>query len=177
VVAGVSPRRVDARHREARSERIVTRDGKIGNEIEGVPKVVFGGDAGLLDVALDPAFASNRLIYFTYVEPRQGGNGVALAKARLADDRRRLEDLTVILRVEPTVRGNAHFGSRLLFDKEGKLFISLSELDGNHVVGEERLLLDQRQRMRDVRQGPDGSLWVVTDNRDGRLIRIAPRDQ
>ncbi len=49
-------------------------------------------------------------------------------------------------------------------------------MDGHHVVGEERLLLDQHQRVRDVRQVPDGALWVLTDNRDGRLIRIAPRE-
>jgi aldose sugar dehydrogenase len=53
--------------------------------------------------------------------------------------------------------------------------ISRLVLDGNKVMGEERLLLDQHQRMRDVKEGPDGALWVITDDANGRLIRIAPR--
>ena len=117
---------------KAGAMRIITPEGKVGEPINGVPKVVFGGDAGLLDVVLDPKFSSNRLIYFTYVEPRGGrNNGVAVAKAKLSDDERKLEDLTVILRVEPSVPQTAHYGSRLLFDKEGKLFVSLSERMSN----------------------------------------------
>ncbi|MGC4043193.1 MAG: PQQ-dependent sugar dehydrogenase [Armatimonas sp.] len=313
--------------------RIVTKEGKVGAPLTGVPTVAFGGDGGLLDLILDPAFASNRMVYFTYAEPRDGGSGIAVGKARLSADEKALENRTVILSVKPTVGIPAHFGSRLLFDKQGKLFVTLGErffdptrgqaqslnsmmgkilrintdgtpapgnpfantpgalpeiwsyghrnsqglgfnpktgdlwdiehgpqggdevnlvkpgknygwptiaygeeydgrainggksaqagmeqplyywnpaigptgmtfysgglikewdgnlfaaghngehiarlvLNGNKVVGEERLLLDQHQKMRDVRQGPDGALWVLTDNQDGRLIRIAPR--
>lgn len=107
--------------------RIVTREGVISDPIASVPPVAFGGDGGLLDVALDPSFATNRLIYFTYAEPREGGSGIALGKARLSDDAKKLENLSIILRVKPNVGIPAHFGSRLLFDKEGKLFVSLGE--------------------------------------------------
>ncbi len=313
--------------------RIVSPTGTISPELEGTPAVVYGGDAGLLDLALDPAFSRNRLIYLTYVEPRPGGCGVALAKATLSKDATRIEAPMVILRVEPTIRGLAHFGARLLFDRQGMLLVSLSErffspfrdqaqaldsrlgkilrvapsgapapgnpfantegalleiwsyghrdpeglafqpstgelwateqgprggdelnlirpgknygwpriaygteydgrstasvltstpgmeqpvyywdqpmspggvsfydadlipewkgclfvashggrylsrlvLEGRRVAGEERLLLDLQERLSDVKQGPDGALWVITDDRDGRLLRIAPR--
>jgi len=314
--------------------------GKIEGNVGGVPQVRYGGDAGLLDVVLDPAFAQNRMLYFTYVEPRGEESGIVVAKAKLAPDDSHLIDVTSILHVEPSVRPLAHYGSRLLFDKNGYLFVTLGErffspmrdeaqslysylgkilrittdgqpapgnpferpansppeengylpetwtygmrnpqgiamnpetgeifesehgpqggdeinfiqpgknygwpviaygvnydgskvdngltqktgmeqpiyywdpviapsgitfydgklipewkgnlfvaglagqhvarlvFDGHKVVAEERLLLDQHQRMRCIHEGPDGALWVVTDNPDGRLIRIAPR--
>jgi glucose/arabinose dehydrogenase len=339
--------------------------GKIERNVMGVPQVRYGGDAGLLDVVLDPEFASNRMVYFTYVEPRgtgsgsfAGDSGINVAKAKLSPNDGDLQDVTTILRVEPSLPQPAHYGSRLLFDKDGYLFVSLGErffypargeaqsrysllgkilritkdgksapgnpfdrdqnledhpraeiwsyghrnpqglafnpltgdlwesehgpqggdelnliqpgknygwpviayganydgtridgslsvmdgrdlggdekkqlnggsltamkgleqplyywdptiapsgmtfydgklipewkdnlfvaalagqhvarlvLDGNKVVGEERLLLNQHQRIRDVKEGPDGALWVVTDDAEGRLIRIAPK--
>lgn len=348
--------------------------GKIEREVMGVPQVKYGGDAGLLDVALDPDFATNRMLYFTYVEPRgpmysvaghdgpmgpQQDSGIVVAKAKLANNNAFLQQVTPILHVNPSLPQTAHYGSRLLFDKNGFLYVSLGErffyptrgeaqslfsymgkilrittdgkpaagnpfekdqqledhplpeiwsygqrnpqglainpvtgdlwdsehgpqggdeinliqpgknygwpviayggnydgtkidgslereqgslneesgsklklnagsltampgmeqpayywdptiapsgitfysgkqipewknnlfvaalagqhvsrlvMNGNKVVGEERLLLDQHQRMRDVKEGPDGALWVCTDDADGRLIRIAAR--
>ena len=312
--------------------RIITSAGAVGEPIAGVPQVAFGGDGGLLDVVLDPAFASNRQIYFTFIEPRQGGVGVSVARARLNGDSTALEGLTIIQRIEPTRPGFTHFGSRLLFDREGRLLVTTGDrfdmdlrpqvqqldsqlgkvlrlntdgtpapgnpfagragalasiwsyghrnaqglalhpatgalwsiehgqaggdevniirrgvnygwptiaygaeydlrpigagvtaasgmeqpvyywdpaigptslafyigalipewrnnlfvashngqhvarlvIDGERVVGEERLLLDQQQMMRWVGNGPDGALWVLTDSEDGRLIRLAP---
>ncbi|MCK2056598.1 PQQ-dependent sugar dehydrogenase [Methylobacterium sp. 37f] len=103
--------------------------------VSGVPTVVYGGDAGLLDVVADPAFARNRTIYFTYVEPRgEHDSGVVVAKARLQPPKGgnqapmyRLEDVTVLLRVDPAVAQHAHYGSRLVFDRAGFLFVSLGE--------------------------------------------------
>ncbi len=346
--------------------------GKIVKEVSGVPQVKYGGDAGLLDLVLDPQFATNRRVYFTYIEPRgpeyttasdpqpKQDNGLTVARAKLSDDEGSLSELVTILRVEPSIPGLAHYGSRLAFDKQGFLYVSTSERfyyptrgqaqslfsllgkvlrittdgkpapgnpfyreqdfedhpraeiwslgqrnpqglafhpetgelwdsehgpqggdeinvikpgknygwpviaygsnydatlfdgeleqesggrprpaapqlnagsltakegmaqpvyywdpsiapsgmtfydgklmsewkgnlfvaglagqhvsrlvfdphDGHKVIGEERLLLDQHERMRDVQEGPDGALWVVTDDADGRLIRIAPR--
>ena len=313
--------------------------------VTGVPKVVFGGDAGLLDIVTDPAFAQNRTIYFTYVEPRgEHDSGLVVAKARFHPPKAggqapmySLEDVDVVLRVDPGLAQRAHYGSRLVFDRKGYLFVSVGErffsptrdeaqspyswlgkvlridtsgkpapgnpfdrdqgaenhpraeiwsyghrnpqglaispvdgrlweaehgpdggdevnlaepggnygwplvaygtnydrspidggrtqlrdtvqpryvwqaaigasgmtfysgdlipewrnnlfvaaLTGEHlarlvvqgdgVVGEERLLQDQHQRIRHVAQGPDGALWVVTDAAAGRLIRLAPR--
>jgi glucose/arabinose dehydrogenase len=325
--------------------RIVNlRSGEVVGDVQDVPNVIYGGDAGLLDVVVHPQFAVNRQIFFTYVEPRAGGeNGIVVAKARLKKQERQgeatryaLEGLETVIRVEPGIVGKKHYGSRLVFDREGYLFVSLSERffspyrdeaqslyswagkilristdgaaapgnpfdndrrsenhtrgeiwsyghrnpqglaihpvtqqlwDGEHgpqggdeinlitrgknygwplaaygknydlsaiysgrtqlenteqpryywdpaiapggmsfyagdlipewknnlfvaalagqhlarlvirddkIVGEERLLQDQHQRIRDVKQGPDGALWVITDDAAGRLIRIAP---
>ncbi|KQQ11848.1 glucose sorbosone dehydrogenase [Methylobacterium sp. Leaf123] len=103
--------------------------------VSGVPTVVYGGDAGLLDVVTDPDFARNRTIYFTYVEPRgEHDSGLVIAKGRLQPPKGgnqapmyRLEDVSVLLRVDPGLAQRAHYGSRLLFDREGYLFVSLGE--------------------------------------------------
>lgn len=350
------------------SMRLIDRKtGRSLGNILGVPHVQYAGDAGLLDLVIDPAFATNRFIFFTYVEPRgpeyfdpkmkalQQDSGVVLARAKLSADDRSLTQVKILVRVIPSLAQVAHFGSRLLFGPDGFLYCSLGErffypttgeaqslfsqmgkiiritrdgdpapgnpfaehqdredhtlpeiwsighrnpeglalnpengeiwdsehgpqggdeinlikrganygwpliaygrnydataidgslplqdglalpahrktseagltelpgmeqpryywdpsiapsgmtfysgklipewkgnlfvaglagqhvsrlvLRGENVVGEERLLLDQHQRMRDVKEGPDGALWAVTDNEDGRLIRIAP---
>jgi len=313
--------------------RVLTVDGAVGPSIANVPAVFYRSDGGLLDLVLDPHFAGNRQVYFAYAEPRTGGAGLTLANARLSDDESALESVHVLLRVEPTHPSVSHFGCRLLFDPQGKLFMTSGErmdpvlrvqaqqldsrlgkllrlntdgsaapgnpfektagalpdiwtyghrnshglayhpvthelwsiehgqaggdelnvilpgrnygwplvaygtendhspinggvtqapnveqpkyfwdpaigptgmafytgrlvpewrnnlfvashmgqhlarlvLKGHKVVGEERLLLDQHQMMRWVGQGPDGALWVLTDNADGRLIRLAAR--
>jgi len=80
---------------------------------------------GLLDVALDPEFAKTRLVYLSYSEPREGGNGTAVARGRLADGG--LEQVEVIFRQLPTVKGGHHFGSRLVFARDGRLFVTLGD--------------------------------------------------
>ena len=313
--------------------RIVTADGTVGPSIANVPEVFYRSDGGLLDLVLDPKFANNRQVYFAFAEPRPGGAGLTLASARLSDDESALESVRILLRVEPTHPSVSHFGCRLLFDPQGKLFMTSGErmdpllraraqkldsrlgkllrlntdgsaapgnpfektagalpdiwtyghrnsqglaynpvthelwsiehgqaggdeinvilpghnygwpliaygtendhspinggltqapdmeqpvyfwdpaiaptdmmfytgklipewrnnlfvaghlsqhiarlvLDGHRVVGEERLLLDQHQMMRWVGQGPDGALWVLTDDADGRLLRLTAR--
>jgi len=313
--------------------------------VSEVPRVVYGGDAGLLDVVADPHFTQNRMIYFTYVEPRgEKDSGLVVAKARLDPPKDgnqapmyKLAEVKTILKVDPGLPQQAHYGSRLLFDHDGYLFVSLGErffsptrdeaqslysllgkvlridtdgkpapgnpyarnqeaenhtraeiwtyghrnpqglainpvdgslwnaehgpnggdeinrldrglnygwplaaygtnydgsaiyggrvqlqntiqpryvwqsavapggmtfysgnlvpewnnnlfvaalagehlirlvISGNRVVGEERLLQAQHQRVRHVAQGPDGALWAITDAADGRLIRLAPK--
>ncbi len=311
--------------------RVISATGEVGAPIANVPAVLYKSDGGLLDLVVDPKFASNRQVYFAFAEPREGGSGLTLAGARLSDDESALEQVRILLRIEPTHSSVSHFGCRLLFDKHGKLFMTSGErmdpvirvqaqqldsrlgkllrlntdgsaaagnpfektagalpdiwtyghrnsqglawhpvtrelwsiehgeaggdelnvivgghnygwpliaygmeydrrpingglttapqmeqpkyfwdpaigptsmafyngklvpewrgnlfiaahmgqhvarlvLDGHRVVGEERLLLDQKQMMRWVGQGPDGALWVLTDDADGRLIRLS----
>ena len=106
--------------------RIVATDGTLSAPLAGVPAVDAQGQGGLLDVALDPHFGATQLIYLSYAEPGEGGtNGTAVARARLADGA--LEELQVIYRQQPKVRSNAHFGSRLVFGRDGTLFVTQGE--------------------------------------------------
>jgi glucose/arabinose dehydrogenase len=107
--------------------RIVTAAGQKGPPIAGVPAVDYGGQGGLLDVALSPAFASDRTLYWSYAEPREQGNATSVARGVLSADRQRLERVRVIFRALPVHDGNLHFGSRLVFAPDGKLFVTLGE--------------------------------------------------
>jgi aldose sugar dehydrogenase len=312
--------------------RLIGKNGSLSQPLGGVPQVFTSRQGGLLDVALGPDFASSKLVYISYSEPRSDGtNGTAVARAKLATEDGgggRLEDVKVIFRQQPGNTGGMHFGSRLAFARDGSLFATLGEryqrdkaqdlsghygkvvrirpdgavppdnpfvrkagarpeiwsfghrnpqsaaihpvtgklwivehgarggdevnipqagrnygwpvitygrdytfmkigegtakagmeqpvyywdpsiapsgmafytgslfpewkgnlfvgalagralhrlvLDGERVVGEERLLDDLGERIRDVRDGPDGALWVLTDSSDGRVLRLVP---
>lgn len=106
---------------------IVSADGKTISKVEGLPKVDAKGQGGLLDVALDPDFATNRMIFWTFSEPVSGGNHTAVAKGKLSADEKTIENPMVIFRATPTYDGDKHYGSRLAFDKEGYLFVSIGE--------------------------------------------------
>ena len=101
--------------------------GVVSAPIAGVPAVQAAGQGGLLDIALDPNFAGNRLVYLSYAEPREDGSGTSVARGRLSADNRTLENVQVIFRQMPTFRSNMHFGSRLAFDREGMLFVALGD--------------------------------------------------
>ena len=109
--------------------RIIGTDGTLSAPAKGLPKVHFAGQGGLLDVALDPQFATNRTIYWSYAEPRQGGNGTALAKGVLNEGATgpSVDNVQVIFRQMPTMESNLHFGSRIVFAPDGKLFLALGE--------------------------------------------------
>ena len=110
--------------------RIVTQQGAVGPAIAGVPAVDYGGQGGLGDIALHPAYAENSMIYLSYAEAGDGDlRGAAVARARLAleGDGGRLDDLEVIWRQHPKVTGRGHYGHRLLFSPDGYLFISSGE--------------------------------------------------
>ena len=136
--------------------RIITRDGRVEPPLAGVPEVLAQGQGGLLDVAISPTFAQDRLVYLSYAEPGGGGAGTAVARGRLGD--RGLEGVQVIWRQEPKVSGANHWGSRLVFRPDGTLFVTLGDRYG------------QRERAQDlsttlgkiVRINPDGS--VPKDN-------------
>lgn len=107
--------------------RVVTTEGQISDPVQGLPAVDARGQGGLLDVITSPTFGQDRLIYWSYAEPRQGGNGTAVARARLSDDLSRVENVQVIFRVQPTYDGDKHFGSSLAFAPDGTLFITVGE--------------------------------------------------
>ncbi|MDQ8024093.1 MAG: PQQ-dependent sugar dehydrogenase, partial [Moraxellaceae bacterium] len=139
--------------------RVVSTDGKLSAPVANVPAVAARGQGGLLDVILDPEFASNRTIFLSYSEPRDGGNGTAVAKARLNDAATALENVQVIFRQQPTYDGTHHFGSRLVVARDGKLFVTLGE----------------RSNLRDKAQELDNHLGkVVRIERDGSVPKDNP---
>ena len=107
--------------------RIVTAQGQVGEPIAGLPAVDARGQGGLLDVILSPAFAQDRMIYWSYAEPREGGNATSVARGRLSDDGARVDQVQVIFRALPVYDGDKHYGSSLAFAADGKLFVTLGE--------------------------------------------------
>ena len=105
--------------------RIVERDGRLGAPLAGLPPVAASGQGGLLDVVLHPKFADNRLVYWSFAEPGEGGAGTAVARGRL--DGARLADVQVVFRQVPKVSGGNHFGSRLVFARDGRLYVTLGD--------------------------------------------------
>jgi aldose sugar dehydrogenase len=132
--------------------RIVSPEGSLSAPVAGVPAVYARGQGGLLDVALDPNFADNQLVYISYAEPGPGGAGTSVARGRLVEER--LEDVQVIYRQRPKVEGGGHYGSRLVFARDGALFITQGDRQG------------YRDRAQDLTMGmgkivrinPDGSI-------------------
>lgn len=128
--------------------RVVEADGKIGPPLGGVPAVAAGGQGGLLDVVTDSGFARNRQVYFCFSEPGAGGNSTALARARLSQDRSRLEEVQVLFSQKPKVQSQMHFGCRIVEARDGHLFLVLG---------------DRYSRMQDAQK---------LDNHNGKVVRV-----
>jgi glucose/arabinose dehydrogenase len=108
--------------------RFVDRAGGLSVPLAGIPEVYVGGQGGLLDVALGPGFAQDRLVYVSFSEPGEGGAGTAVARGRLGE--RGLEGTEVIWRQQPKVSGANHWGSRLVFRPDGTLFVTTGDRFG-----------------------------------------------
>lgn len=132
--------------------RIVSASGIIGEPIAGLLPVDARGQGGLLDVALSPSFAADRTIFWSFVEPRQGGNGTSIARGVLSMDRRIVSEARVIFRVLPTYDGTMHYGNRLAFGPDGMLYATFGERSDTP--------------MRPYAQRLDSHL--------GKIVRIAP---
>lgn len=142
--------------------RIVTSKGEVKKPIAGVPEVDARNQGGLLDVALDPDFEENRLVYLTYAEKGEGGtNGTAVARGHLTESMSpQLRNVEVIFRQTPKKDSTLHFGSRLVFDNEGHLFVALGERSRVGMREESQKLESHLGKV--VRIWPDGT--VPEDN-------------
>jgi glucose/arabinose dehydrogenase len=138
--------------------RLIGRDGRVSQPLAGAPAVRAGGQGGMLDVALDPAFAQNRTIYLSFSEPGDGGtSGTSVARARLGDTS--LEDVRVIYRQEPKVSSGGHFGSRIVFGRDGTMFVTQGDR------------FNYRERAQDLSAGMGK---VVRINTDGSIPKDNP---
>lgn len=107
--------------------RIASVDGKLSAAITGLPPVNSRGQGGLLGLTIDPDFASNRMVYWVFSEDVSGGNLTSVAKGKLSADEKKIENATVIYRATPAYDGALHYGGRILFDRDGNLFVSTGE--------------------------------------------------
>ena len=141
--------------------RLVSKDGRVSPPLTGAPAVQAGGQGGMLDVALDPGFAQNRIIYLSFSEPATDGDGsgTAVARARLNDATNALEDVRVIYSQQPKVRSGGHFGSRIVFRKDGTMFVTQGDR------------FSFRDRAQDLQSGIGK---VVRINTDGSIPKDNP---
>ncbi len=104
-------------------------NGTLSEQLVGVPKVAARGQGGLLDIAVSPKFAEDRLIFFSFSEPGRGGAGTAVARAKLVTDEGtpRLEEVQTIFSMSKKTGTARHFGSRLVFARDGTLFITTGD--------------------------------------------------
>jgi glucose/arabinose dehydrogenase len=146
--------------------RVVTADGKLSAPVTGLPAVDARGQGGLLDVVLDPAFAKNNLIYWSYSEPKEGQPGVnntAVARGKFVDDPAapRVDEMQVIYHQRPSLNSPLHFGSRLIFGRDGTLFVT----QGDRSITEGRM---QAQTL------SSGLGKIVRINTDGSIPKDNP---
>lgn len=137
--------------------RLISENGKISDPIEGVPDVLYGGQGGLLDVAVGPTFAEDRMIYWSYARPLEDGKSVtAVVRGRLSEDGSEVTGVEDIFVQEPPSPTPAHYGSRIVFDGDGHVFITT----GDHFTEAERLLAQQLDTTygKVVRVNLDGSI-------------------
>jgi glucose/arabinose dehydrogenase len=158
--------------------RIVSAKGEIGEPIGGLlpvgqggvsgvsgqgglPPITARGQGGLLDVALSPNFEKDRTIFWSFSEQREGGSGTSVARGALTQDRRNLEQVSIIFRAMPTYNNGLHFGSRLAFGPDGKLYITLGDrFDKTTTRPQAQQLNSHLGKI--IRINPDGS--VPADN-------------
>ena len=140
--------------------RVVAMNGTISAPIKGLPPVQAGGQGGLLDVVLDPDFAKNRWVYWSFTEAAaQGsGNSTALARGRLSADLSLLSDVQVLFSQKPKFASSLHFGNRIVFMGDGTLLLALG--DRFYRRDDAQTLNNHHGKI--VRINPDGS--VPKDN-------------
>lgn len=138
--------------------RVVSPDGTLSPAVTGLPPVVTRGQGGLLDVALDPAFASNQLIYWSFSEGHPDNtNNTAVARGRFVDGAEpKVENVQVIYKQSPSMNSPGHFGSRLVFGRDGTLFVTQGDRQNN--AGRELVQKMDALNGKIVRINPDGSI-------------------
>ncbi|HXS58130.1 MAG TPA: PQQ-dependent sugar dehydrogenase [Hanamia sp.] len=107
--------------------RIASADGTLSEKIKGIPAVNNAGQGGLLGITIDPDFSANRMVYWTFSQSNPDGNLTAVAKGKLSEDEKSIENAQVIYRATPAHKSALHYGGRILFDKTGNIIFSTGE--------------------------------------------------
>ena len=141
--------------------RIASATGSVGSPISGIPKVNSERQGGLLGVCIDPSFDENRMVYWAFSEPLAQGNVTAVAKGKLSADEKSIEGVKVIYRATPAYKGTLHYGGRVIFSKDGHLYVSTGE----------RSDLETRPHAQDLNSGLGK---IIRINTDGKPIEGNP---
>jgi aldose sugar dehydrogenase len=107
--------------------RIDIKAATMGEGISGLPQIDAGGQGGLLGIAVDPDFANTGFVFMSYAQAGNGGNATAVFRARLSDDMTRLVDGKIIFTQNLVVQSQHHFGSRLVFGRDGHLYVTTGD--------------------------------------------------
>ena len=137
------------------SMQILDANGALVKKITGFPEVDASGQGGMLDVALDPNFSKNKIIYWSFSEKNDVGNLMAVAKGELNEAESKVQNPVIIFRATPALKSSMHYGSRLVFDKDGNLFVSTGE----------RSILEGRKQAQWLNSGL-GKIFKIT--KDGK---------
>lgn len=132
--------------------RIISASGEKSEPLNGVPNVNDAGQGGLLGICLDPDFEQNRMVYWVFSEDVSGGNLTAVAKGKLSADEKSLEGVQVIYRATPAYQGTLHYGGRIIFSKEGHLYLSTGERSDREI----------RQQSQDLNSGLGKIIRITT---------------
>jgi aldose sugar dehydrogenase len=141
--------------------RIASATGAMGSPLNGIPKVNSERQGGLLGICIDPSFDQNRTVYWAFSEPLPQGNVTAVAKGKLSSDEKSMEGVKVIYRATPAYKGTLHYGGRVLFSKDGHLYLSTGE----------RSDLETRPQAQDLNSGLGK---IIRINTDGKPIEGNP---
>ncbi len=154
--------------------RLVGQDGALSEPLAGVPEVYEVGQGGLLDVALDPDFATNQIIYFSFAEPGDEGGGTAVARAVLAGDR--LEQAKVIFRQQPKLDSGHHFGSRLVFLRDGTLIVTLGDRNQRQFIPDMTAHIGKLVRINRDGSAPQDNPFVAQKNVAPEIYSLGHRN-
>jgi glucose/arabinose dehydrogenase len=151
--------------------RLVRPDGTVSEPIQGIPEVVAKGQGGLLDVAIRDDFDESRRVWWSFSQPRGvEGNATAVATGVLSADGAALSDVRVIFQQQPAWRSDYHFGSRLVFDRDGALFVTTGERSQSSARG---FAQDVRTHLgKVIRINPDGGAAPGNPKIEGGLPEI-----
>lgn len=121
---------------KAGTMRLVTAAGQVASPLSNIPAVNSAGQGGLLGLCVDPNFAANRMVYWSFSERVAAGNVLAVAKGRLSANETAMENVTVIYRATPAWSGTNQYGSRVIFDRTGNLLVSSGDRSDPGIRGQ-----------------------------------------